>query len=947
MLPRKPLKLLPLLLASLLLALPASNAHAHYRVTGRDLSKIAKFELKSRMCRAKATVESETPLMEAAGKGDVAEVKRLIAAGANVNDVYGYGDSGRRTALMEAVLHEHADVVKLLIEAKAKLDLKDAECSTALMMTTDPEVIGMLLKAGADWKTKDIEGKSALDQALAYGRSDVLGAFLDAGVRLSSSQKALALSMAACRGRDVELLRRLFKAGAKLSDDALLRAARCGEADTVRFFLASNPKLNVNVRDSFEEHGKTALMWAAENGNSAVVEALIQAGADVNASALSHDAWDRVRYSGGRVKDSDWTGETALMFAVSPITGTKVSPERRLAVVKALIKAGADVNARDSYFKRPPLMWAGYSAPLEVVNALIAAGADLKAKDADGRLAAEMLLGMMERISEAGDVELARKLIAAGADVNAGKYNLKDDTALMLAVKGGNAQIVRMLLDAGADLNAKDYQKQTPLMLAAAWGRAEAMKVLIQAGADPKAVNENGSTLLMMALPSPDFLLTSERVPAERRLEVVKTLIQAGLDVKAVNNDGETALHFAAAGGYLEPIQALLAAGADVDARNKEFITPLMYAAYYGHAEAAKALIGAGAGVDFQSNSCKRPLMYAAETLEVGAVQVLIEAGADVSVQNQKDQGVLELVLAADTGRDQKIDKRKFDIVRALLKAGAEVNVGGIRGQALKIIQAAELGETDKAKALIQALGGNVNASDKAEEEDLEPPMTPLMWAARLGQAEAAKLLIAAGAKVNLGNCCTSPLVLAAEYGHLAVLRLLMESGAVVKSSEQAIKAASAEINRLRDLKMPYDAVFDQKTALERSSEALIAAIRNRHPEAAKLLLAAGADANAEYSVGSIDGNFHMKVLMLAAETDQPELVTALLAAGADPNARIPWVRDDTALSIAVKINSTAAARALIEGGADVKIRYKNGYTVHWLAESEEMKEILKAADKR
>ena len=520
----------------------------------------------------------------------------------------------------------------------------------------------------------------------------------------------------------------------------------------------------------------------------------------------------------------------------------------------------------------------------------------------------------------------------------------------MLAVKGGNAQIVRMLLDAGADLNAKDYQEQTPLMLAAAWGRAEAMKVLIQAGADPKQTAGSccGSTLLMRALASGRFpFIDREKVPAERVLEVVQALMEAGLDVKAVDEEGNTALHFAAAAGHIEAIRLFLAAGADVDARNKEFITPLMYAAYYGHAEAAKALIGAGAGVDFQSNSCKRPLMYAAETLEVGAVQVLIEAGADVSVQNQKDQGVLELVLAADTGRDQKIDKRKFDIVRALLKAGAEVNVGGIRGQALKIIQAAELGETDKAKALIQALGGNVNASDKAEEEDLEPPMTPLMWAARLGQADAAKLLIAAGAKVNLGNCCTSPLVLAAEYGHLAVLRLLIESGAVVKSSEQAIKAASAEINRLRDLKMPYDAALEQKTALERSNEALIEAVRNRHPEAAKLLLAAGADANAEYSVGSIDGSFHMKVLMLAAETDQPELVTALLAAGADPNARIPWVRDDTALSIAVKINSTAAARALIEGGADVKIRYKNGYTVHWLAESEEMKEILKAAEKR
>ena len=109
------------------------------------------------------------------------------------------------------------------------------------------------------------------------------------------------------------------------------------------------------------------------------------------------------------------------------------------------------------------------------VKRLIAAGADVNAKLADdGRT-------LLHEASADGHAEVVKVLLDAGADVNA---KLADDesTPLHVASWQGSAEVVKILLAAGADVNAKNKYGQTPLSVASYFGRAEVVKILKAAG---------------------------------------------------------------------------------------------------------------------------------------------------------------------------------------------------------------------------------------------------------------------------------------------------------------------------------------------------------------------------------------------------------------------------------------------------------------------------------
>jgi ankyrin repeat protein len=163
------------------------------------------------------------------------------------------------------------------------------------------------------------------------------------------------------------------------------------------------------------------------------------------------------------------------------------------------------------------------------------------------------------RVAEAamqGDAETVRTLLKQGADVNAAQGD--GMTALHWAARHGDVELARMLVYAGANLKATTrLGGYTPLIMASQAGHTAVVDTLVRAGADPKAATTNGTTPLMFAA-------------AAGRADAVRLLIDRGADVDAKESArAQTALMFAAASGRVDAMKVLLASGADVAVATK------------------------------------------------------------------------------------------------------------------------------------------------------------------------------------------------------------------------------------------------------------------------------------------------------------------------------------------------------------------------------------------
>jgi ankyrin repeat protein len=128
--------------------------------------------------------------------------------------------------------------------------------------------------------------------------------------------------------------------------------------------------------------------------------------------------------------------------------------------------------------------------------------------------------------------EVAKVLLANGAQVNARRNKDWGRTALHYAAMKGHEALAQGLLVAGADINAADRWRNTALHLAAFEGHEALAQRLLGAGADITAANKDGSTPL-------------HDTARCNKPEVAKVLLANGAQVNAHNNFGKTALDVA------------------------------------------------------------------------------------------------------------------------------------------------------------------------------------------------------------------------------------------------------------------------------------------------------------------------------------------------------------------------------------------------------------------
>lgn len=242
----------------------------------------------------------------------------------------------------------------------------------------------------------------------------------------------------------------------RLSQD-LFQAIRRRDVAGVQALLAHGA--DPNARNSLEQ---TALAAAAISGQVPIVEALLRAGAKVDAATP---------YGTG----------TAL--AVAAATGNR-------PIVKLLLARGADPQAA-----RPDgmtaLMFAALKGNPEVVQELLRRKVDVNAQDCDGTTA------LMEA-ARGGHAEVGRLLLDSGAAIDAADSH--GWTALMNAAAYGHADLLKLLLDKGAHPNARDKKGRTALILAAMYGDDPAViQTLAEGGADLRANDAAHRTALALA----------------------------------------------------------------------------------------------------------------------------------------------------------------------------------------------------------------------------------------------------------------------------------------------------------------------------------------------------------------------------------------------------------------------------------------------------------------
>jgi ankyrin repeat protein len=529
-----------------------------------------------------AAAPSDSPVADAAMRGDLGAVRALVERGADVNVAQGDG----MTALHWAAERGDAEMTRFLLDRGAETGaitrIGDRTPLHLAARAGKPATVNLLLEAGADpMTTTESGGSTALHFAAAAGNTAIVRALLEHGAEIDAPEATWA---------------------------------------------------------------QTPLMWAASAGRLAAVKTLIDAGADLEATSRVEDIPAASAASRAGEDRREEVLAEFREEAGNPV-GWKPTPEQVQAAVKAAREATPEraevledkpldfeeatigaLSFADLVGRRgglTPLLHAAREGHADVVLALLDAGSDLD-HVSRGDHTSPLLMTVIN-----GHFDLAMDLVERGADVtlasDAGTTPLYAAINTHWAPKARYPQqqaytqqettyleLMRVLLDRGADPNVRltkhlwymsytfdllgvDTKGATPFWRAAYATDVEAMKMLVAAGADPniptrkvperrfrrssgEEVDHSGLPPVEVGGPAvypihaasgvgygEGFAGNSHRHVPDGWLPAVKYLVEElGADVNARDLNGYSPVHHAAARGDNEMILYLVERGADV-----------------------------------------------------------------------------------------------------------------------------------------------------------------------------------------------------------------------------------------------------------------------------------------------------------------------------------------------------------------------------------------------
>ncbi|KAK6954018.1 hypothetical protein Daesc_003980 [Daldinia eschscholtzii] len=555
----------------------------------------------------------------------------------------------------------------------------------------------------------------------------------------------------------------------------------------------------------------------------------------------------------------------------------------------------------------------------EMVQLLLDAGADINVPDEAGFM--DIGTNPLHVACKLGLVDMARLLLDASADANLPNANSR--TALHVASVRGFASICELLIEHGANITT-DAQLQTPLYHAARWyckgsRYKKTTNILIGTLKNQFPGYREGSSWYS----SEDAESLSRTVNTQTRLkkstalvhvaiaggiDVVSSMIEIGANVNIGDNYDYTALERAVTMGNMNMVRCLLDNGAQPGRKRGNGESLLHIASATGKNEVIEELLKLDIPVDHLDEDSYSPLAMAVMWKIVRAVEQLIP-------RSSKETISMALIFAALYGY--------HEILNMLLDAGADINHQDNFGNTP--LQISCWSNHPRVTRILLARIPDINRPDNNK-------YTPLSDAARKGAISCLKLLLDAGADMEIENVYGKrPLIVAAEADS-ECFEILLERGAQAVLPEDIRRP---EIHLLEDLSFlagiahaysprivrAYAEYLKSKVSddafLSETSEALAVAAWFPRRENVRLLLEYGADPNymvAKFNVayGSAIGmalldintvrqlldnsikpvdlnkvdDYRNTPLQLLAFIDPPnikEMLELLLAHGADP----------------------------------------------------------------
>jgi ankyrin repeat protein len=217
---------------------------------------------------------------------------------------------------------------------------------------------------------------------------------------------------------------------------------------------------------------------------------------------------------------------------------------------------------------------------------------------------------------EDGDIDKVRGLLDAGYSADTPiEYGENSETPLMKAARSGTEDIARLLIARGADVNAKDGDSSTALEAAIRNGHEALAALLLEAKADPNVVNKYQQSALTNAVAAGNVALTERLLKAKAKPELPGLVL--------------TPMMFAAFAGNGDLIRLLVRYGADVNFADKQTgQSALSSAIVAGKPEIVRLLIELKANVNQKMPDGDTPLKQARNGDQDDVVAMLVAAGA-------------------------------------------------------------------------------------------------------------------------------------------------------------------------------------------------------------------------------------------------------------------------------------------------------------------------------